>query len=151
MPFDTFEEIMNYAIDKEKEAIRFYEDLSRREGLQGSKELFHEFADEERKHQRMLENFSREQVERYSLKKIPDLKRSDYLVDVEYSEGMGYADSLRLAVKREEKAHAFYLDFAGKTEQEEHRKLFEVLAQEEAKHKLRLETLLDDYLAAMGD
>lgn len=151
MPFDTFDEIMTYAIEKEKEAAQFYEDLSRRESAQGVKELFHEFADEERRHRRMLENFSHEQVDRYSIRKIPDLKRSDYLVDLQYVPDMAYADILRLAMKREEKAHAFYRDFAAKTAEAEHRKLFEMLAQEEAKHKLRLETMLDDYLAAMGD
>jgi hypothetical protein len=34
---------------------------------------------------------------------------------------------------------------------EPHKKLFSLLSQEEAKHKLRLETLYDDYMAKMGD
>ncbi|MCP4669616.1 MAG: rubrerythrin, partial [Deltaproteobacteria bacterium] len=53
--------------------------------------------------------------------------------------------------KREEKAFKFYTDFSEGTETEAHKKLFQVLAQEEAKHKLKLETLLDDYMAEMGD
>ena len=151
MQFDTFEQIMDYAIGKEKEAAQFYEELSRQESFSGAKETFESFAAEERKHQTMLENFTHENVEEYRLVKIPDLKRSDYLVDLEYEPGMSYADILRLAMKREEKAFKFYDDFSRKTHQQEHQKLFQALAQEEAKHKLKLETFLDDYLAEMGD
>jgi rubrerythrin len=151
MSFDTFEEIMEYAISKEKEAAEFYENASEQEAFSGAKELFKSFALEERGHQKLLENFSAENFERYKIKKIPDLKRSDYLVDLEYTPGMEYPDILRLAMKREEKAMKFYTDFGVKTETEEHKRLFDILAQEEAKHKLKFETLLDDYLAEMGD
>jgi rubrerythrin len=151
MPFETFEEIMEYAIDKEKEAAAFYEEASKHETFSGAKEIFEDFAREERKHQSMLENFSKENIEHYRAEKIPDLKRSDYLVDIEYRPGMPYSDILRLAMKREEKSLKFYNDFSEKTGTEEHKKLFQILAQEEAKHKLKLETLLDDYLAEMGD
>ena len=151
MRFETFEQIMEYAIDKEKEAASFYESASKQEQYLGAKEAFEGFAKEERKHQRMLENFTQENVEQYKIMKIPDLKRSDYLVDMTYMPGMPYADILRLATKREEKALKFYTDFSEKTSTPKYKKVFQALAQEEAKHKLKLETLLDDYLAAMGD
>ena len=70
---------------------------------------------------------------------------------MEYKPNMPYDDILRLAAKREEKAFKFYTDFAERAEQESHKKLFKILAQEESKHKLKMETLLDDYLARMGD
>ena len=111
MQFESFEEIMTYAIEKEKEAAEFYEDISKQEKLSGSKEVFESFAKEERKHQAILEHFSKENVEHYKIRKIPDLKRSDYLVDLEYEPGMPYSDILRLAMKREEKAFKFYNDF----------------------------------------
>lgn len=151
MIFNSFEEIMEYAVNKEKEAAEFYEGLSREESYSGAKKTFEEFAGEERKHQSMLENFTKENIELYKIEKIPDLKRSDYLVDIEYEHGMSYADILRLAMKREEKSLNFYTDFSERAEIEDHRKLFQILAQEEAKHKLKLETILDDYLAEMGD
>ena len=151
MIFDSFEEIMEYAIDKEKEAAEFYEEASRQEKYSGAKEIFENFAKEERKHQNMLENFSKQNIEHYKTEKIPDLKRSDYLVEIEYEPGMPYVDILRLAMKREEKALKFYTDFSEKAETDDHKKLFQILAQEEAKHKLKLETILDDYMAEMGD
>jgi rubrerythrin len=151
MNFETFEEIMDYAIKKEEEAAAFYEDASKQEKYSGAKETFEGFAREEKKHKSMLENFTEKNIDRYKIEKIPDLKRTDYLVDIEYEPGMPYTDILRLATKREEKAFKFYTDFSEKTGTEEHKKLFQILAQEEAKHKLKLETLLDDYLAEMGD
>jgi len=151
MRFETFEEIMDFAIEKEKEAAAFYEDASKMEKFSGAKETLESFAREERKHQNMLENFSKENVELYTIEKIPDLKRSDYLVDLKYEPGMAYPDLLRLAMKREEKAVKFYTNFSEGADTEDHKKLFQVLAQEESKHKLKLETLLDDYLAKSGD
>jgi rubrerythrin len=75
------------------------------------------------------------------------MKRSDYMVDIEYEKGMHYTDILRLAMKREEKALKLYNVLQTKTQDEAYLKLFKILAQEEAKHKRVLETLYDDYMA----
>ena len=64
---------------------------------------------------------------------------------------MHYTDILRLAMKKEEKALKLYNDLMKKTDNEDVIKLFQVLAQEEAKHKGFLEGLFDDYMAEQGD
>ena len=151
MNFESFEDIMDYAIEEEKKAAAFYIDAGKQESYSGAKEMFEDFAKEELKHQEFLENFSQENMEHYKVEKVPDLKRSDYLVEIDYTPGMIYPDILRLAMKREESAVKFYGDFSDRADNEGHKKLFQVLAQEEAKHKLKLETLLDDYMAEMGD
>ncbi len=153
MDFNSTEEIINYAIEKEKDAVQFYEEISRQEAFSGTKETFEEFAKEERKHQAMLEDFSinKEKIADYKLEWINDIKRSDYLVDIEYEPGMHYTDILRLAMKREEKALKLYNDLAQKTDNEDVIKLFQILSQEEAKHKGFLEGLYDDYMAEQGD
>jgi rubrerythrin len=56
-----------------------------------------------------------------------------------------------LAMKREEKALQLYNDLLDKADSEDNRTLFKVLCQEEAKHKLALESMYDDYMAEMGD
>ncbi|MDB9823406.1 ferritin family protein, partial [Deltaproteobacteria bacterium] len=132
-------------------AAEFYTNAGKEEIFSGAQEIFEDFAKEELKHEAMLKNFTKENIQNYKTEKIPDLKRSDYLVEIDYEPGMVYADILRVAMKREEKALKFYTDFSKKIGIEEHRKLFQMLAQEESKHKLKLETLLDDYLAEMGD
>ena len=153
MRFGSFEDIIRFAIDKEKEAIAFYEDASRQEPYSGGKKTFIEFAGEERRHQALLEGFLKGErsVADYDFKWIPDIKRSDYLVDLTYEKGMSYPDMLRLAMKREEKSLKLYNDLEAKTDDKDLFKVFKMLSQEEAKHKLTLETLYDDYMAKMGD
>ena len=90
-------------------------------------------------------------MQEYQLKWITDIKRSDYVVDLEYQKGMAYNEILMLAMKREEKALKLYNDFLDQADTEEGKKLFKILCQEEAKHKLALETMYDDYMAQMGD
>lgn len=153
MNFESFEETVRFAIDREQEAVEFYEEAAAQEAYSGSRETFKSFADEERKHRAMLEDFltGKRQTEAYQFEWIPDMKRSDYLVDLPYEKGMDYADMLRLAMKREEKSLALYNRLLKKTEKETLKNTFKMLCQEEAKHKLTLETLYDDYMAEMGD
>jgi rubrerythrin len=151
MEFESFEKIIEFAIEKEQEAVRFYEELSSQEAYAAGKERFVEFAAEERKHEEMLRNFTKENLAHAEAAPVPNLKRSDYTVDFSYSPGLPYSDVLMLAAKREEKALALYSDLAGKAESEEYRNMFEFLAREEAKHKLALETILDDHMAKIGD
>jgi rubrerythrin len=155
MKFENLEAIVDFAIEKEIEAAEFYSDISQKEHFSGSSKMFEEFAAEERKHQKLLENFKTQGVtasmEDYKLKWITDIKRSDYVVELEYQPGMAYNDILRLAMKREEKALKLYNDFLNQADTEDGKKLFKILCQEEAKHKLALETMYDDYMAQMGD
>jgi rubrerythrin len=155
MEFENLDAILDFAIEKEIEAAEFYTSLSEEETFSGSSEMFAEFAREERKHQKMLEEFKKkgtaEGMKDYQFKWITDIKRSDYVVDLEYKPGMGYNDILMLAMKREEKALKLYNDFLKQTDSPEGKTLFKILCQEEAKHKLALETMYDDYMAKMGD
>ena len=155
MQFENLKAIIDFAIEREKEAAEFYDDVSEKEFFAGSREMLKEFAAEERKHQAMLEKFLKEGPDRsvaeYKLKWITDIKRSNYVVDIEYQEGMVYNELLMLAMKREEKALALYNELEQKVEDAKSKKIFRVLAQEEAKHKLFLETNYDDYMAKMGD
>ena len=156
MHFENLEEIIDFAIEKEREAAEFYQKISHdEEDFSGSKELFAEFAAEEKKKEKILQEFKTKGVtkslDEYQLKWITDIKRSDYLVDLEYEQGMPYNEILLLAMKREEKALKLYNDFLEQADTDEGKKLFKILCQEEAKHKLALETIYDDYMAKMGD
>jgi len=153
MTFGSIGEILAYAIEKEKEAAEFYEEVSEKERFAGAKEMFKEFAAEERKHQALLENYegNKEKLAEYKLEWIPDIKRSDYMVDIVYEPGMHYSEILRLAMKREEMALKLYNELQGQTDNQDFIKLFQILAQEEAKHKKFLETLYDDFMAQQGD
>ncbi|MCP4672741.1 MAG: rubrerythrin, partial [Desulfobacula sp.] len=72
---------------------------------------------------------------------------SDYMVEIDYKEGMPMPQILKLAMKREERAVKLYTIMADKTDNADVKKVFNILIQEESKHKLILESLYDDYLA----
>jgi len=153
MDFKDINEIISYAVGKEKEAVEFYEELSRLETFNNQKNTFEEFAQEEKKHVALFENFGKDKskIEGYKFEWIPDIKRSDYMVDITYEPGMHYTDILRLAMKREEKALKLYNDLAGKSDDADVIKLFKIIALEEAKHKSILEKIYDDFMATQGD
>ena len=153
MNFKSVDEIITYAIEKEEEAVAFYTEISENESLQGVKKTFQDFANEEKKHVKMLQDLAGNEakIAEYEFKWIPDMKRSDYMVDITYEKGMHYTEILRLAMKREEKSLQLYNDLAGKADKPEFVNLFKILSQEEAKHKNILETIYDDFMAEQGD
>jgi len=155
MEFNNIIDILEFAIESEIEAAEFYEDISEKEEFRDKSDMMRDFAAEERKHQKLLEDIKAgslgTQLDDYDFKWIADLKRSNYVADIEYHSGMGYSDLLLMAMKREEKALQLYNDMLPKARNEEQTKVFQMLCQEEAKHKLALETMFDDYMAEMGD
>jgi rubrerythrin len=168
MDFENLKELINFAIEKEIEAADFYEENSKSESMSGKKEMLLEFAAEERKHQKLLESYVNQCVadgeegfreneciidglENYKFKWITDIKRSNYVEEIEYQPGMAYNELLLLAMKREEQALALYNKLLDEAQNDNAKKLFKMLCQEEAKHKLALETMYDDYMAEMGD
>ena len=92
----------------------------------------------------MLEKFDMEKIAQGKIEKVPDLKISDYMVDAEFNPDMSYADILRKAMKMEERAVKLYNDMKEENKNANLIKLFSFLANEEAKHKLRLEKIYDD-------
>jgi len=153
MDFKTIDDIIAYAVAKEREAAEFYETLSKHEEFSVAKKTFAEFAIEERKHEALFADLGKNtaKLDEYEFKWIPDIKRSNYMTEMTYEPGMAYVDILRLAMKREEQALRFYNDIAGKVEDAQFLKVCKMLAQEEARHKNILEKIYDDHMAEMGD
>lgn len=155
MKFESINDIIDFAIQKEQEAVDFYLSASKEESMSGSKEMLVEFSSEEKKHRKMLEDLKTkgyaEGVEDYNFKWIKDIKRSDYMDEMVYKPGMGYRDILILAIKREEAALKLYNKLLIEAESKNAQAVFKILCQEEAKHKLGLETMYDDHMAEMGD
>lgn len=153
MDFESFEDIMRFAIEKEEEAVAFYKEAGCQESYSGAKDLFEGFAQEEVKHRTLLEGFLEggKAISDYKFEWIQDMKRSDYIVGVKHEKKMSYPEILRLAMKREEGSLKLYNLLAQKTEDAGLIRTFQMLSQEEAKHKLALETLYDDFMAPQGD
>ena len=149
MNFGSVDEILNFAIDKEKEAVAFYAKLAKEATRDALKQTFVSFSKEEGKHVALLSDIAgnKGKIDAYQFKNIPDLKISDYMVEKEYEEGMPMPEILKLAMKREEKAVKLYDTLADQTDNADAKKVFKILVQEEQKHKLALESMYDDYLA----
>jgi len=139
-----FEEIIRFAIDKEVKSFNFYTDASKVAKYSGAKDLFSDLAQQEVGHRKMLEKLDTGKIAQAKIEKVPDLKISDYMVDAEFSPDMSYADILRKAMKMEERSLKLYNDMKEKNKDEDLMKVFTFLANEEAKHKLRLEKIYDD-------
>jgi rubrerythrin len=139
-----FKEVITFAIRKEAEAYNLYKTYAQLVKTPGLNKMFEELAQQEQKHREILEGVQKKDVSAYRLKKIPDLKIGDFVDNEEFSPDMDYASALRLAIKREEFAVRLYSLMAERADDPELQKLFSVLAQEESKHKLRLETEYDE-------
>jgi rubrerythrin len=139
-----FKEMIQFAIEKEIEAFNFYTSASRVAKYSGTKELFLDLAKQEEGHRKLLENLNMERIARTRIEKIPDLKISDYMVDAEFRPDLSYAELLRIAMKREERSVKLYEGLKGTNPDEDLKKLFSLLVQEESKHKLRLEKIYDE-------
>lgn len=144
MNLNDFKEVLTFAIRKEAEAYDLYVTYGQLVKTPGLKKMFLELAEQEKRHREILEGIEIKDVTRYELKKIPDLKIGDFVKEEEFSPDMDYASALRLAIKREEHSLKLYNHMASGTEQPELKKLFLALAQEESKHKLRLESEYDE-------
>lgn len=146
----TFNAILAFAIEKELEASEFYKSISMLSKRPNTKQMFEEFAREELKHKELLESINENTPLDSPSQKIVDLKISDYLVDISFKPDIGYQDALIIAMKREEKSVKLYNDLAEKIIDEKAQKLLKFMAEEELKHKLRLETEYDENVLVEG-
>jgi len=145
MDLKQYEEIIKFAIDKEIAAFNFYTRASQVAKYSGGRELFIDFSKEEGKHRKLLEEITVEKIAQLPMEKtVPDLKISDYMVDVEFKPDLSYADILRVAMKMEERSLKLYNDLKEFHKDKELNKLFTFLAQQEAKHKYGLEKKYDE-------
>lgn len=145
MEFKNADEIMDYAIKTEENAHRFYLDWANKMDNKALKKVFLELAAEESKHKvYFMELKKGNAIKLPEGGKIADLKISDYIVEASVSNDMDYQDALTLAMQREKEAFKLYSGLAAMMEDQEMKKTFQALAEEEAKHKLRLEILYDD-------
>jgi len=139
MPVSPIEEIISFAREKEKESIQFYEGLARKIENPVLKETILSMADQERKHEKLLRNLTPKNLQALLGPGLPDMKISNYLLDVEPSNDMSYQELLIIAMKREEKSYALYADLEVRAADDAMRKLFNLLKGEELRHKATLE------------
>jgi desulfoferrodoxin-like iron-binding protein len=142
--FESVEEILDFAVEKEEEAYNFYTEWAKKLDKSSVRAHFEDFATEELKHKDKLLQVKRGNTLKPSPQKVADLKIVDYLVEVPPTLGMTYQRALTLAMQREKASFNLYNNLAALADNEGLRSTFLALAQEEAKHKLALETIYDE-------
>ena len=144
MALNTVDEILDFAIEQEEHAARFYTDLANKMDREPMKGAFLDFAEEERGHKAKLLSIKDGRQLLPAEQRVVDLKIGDYLEEVELSTDLDYQQALILAMKAEKAAFRFYTDLASATDDPALKATLLGLAQEEAKHKLRFEVEYDD-------
>jgi rubrerythrin len=141
---NSVDEILNFAIEREQEAVDFYTDLAKRSKSPAMQATFKQFAGEEAGHKAKLLGVKGGKRLLQSQAKVQDLKLADYMVDEQPGVDLDYQGALILAMKKEKAAFRLYSDLAAKVDDGEVREILLGLAQEEAKHKLRFEVEYDE-------
>jgi rubrerythrin len=144
--FNSFEDILIFAIGAEQEASDFYLRMASQSLSIEMKQVFNQYAHEELGHKAKLMKIRENGFTEISSEQIKGLKINDYIVEAEPGPSMTYTEVLALAMKKEKAAFRLYLDLASKARSEETKALFNSLALEEAKHKLRFELEYDQQL-----
>jgi rubrerythrin len=139
--------VIEFAIEKEKEEERSYLDLAEKADKKGLKKIFLFLAGEESKHLAAIEQLKESipgqisdiDVELDGKAMLKEMAESEGQIDLDQSQ----VEIYREAVRREEKGRDIYLKMAKKSEDESHKTVFMKLADEEQKHFLVLDNVVD--------
>ena len=140
--FESVDDILDFAIAREIEAIELYSDLLRKVEKPELRSAIKGFIKEELEHKEKLET---EKAEGIVLKdeEVGNLEIAEHVKGGEARPDMSYKDLLILAMKKEAASVKLYTDLAKMTEDEKLKDTFLLLAQEESEHKLRFELEYD--------
>ena len=144
LEFKSVEEVLDYAVKSEENAYAFYTSWSKKLEDKSLVSVFEDLAAEELQHKEFLLGVKKGAALKPSDTEITDLKISDYVLDVKASTDMDYQEALTLAMQREKEAFKLYTGLVAMSTDEDMINTFNALAQEEAKHKLRLEIMYDE-------
>jgi len=145
--FKDINEVLTFAINQEQEAIDFYTELAEQAKSNDVKETFYEFVKEEMEHKAKLIKIKMEgSFSEIKNEKVQDLMISDYLVPVKPTSDMTYQQALIVVMKKEKAAYKLYKNLSKMSPSEELKDLFNLLALEEASHKLQFEQEYDDVI-----
>lgn len=146
--WNSIDDILNFAIGEEVAAAEFYRQLAAASKTPALREVLEGFAHEEEGHRHKLEAIQRGDFKLPEKQQVMDLRMADYLPDVVVRPDLEYREILVVAMKKEKAAFKLYSELARIATDQATQSLFESLAQEEAKHKLRFEIEYDE---AMGE
>ncbi len=141
---DTLGKLFEFAVAKEQEAAAFYEFLASAAGKENIRAVFLELALTEKGHKKIFEDIIKGGSHNPSTRTADlDLHISEYLVEIPFNPDMNYQDALIVGMKREEQSNRFYLDLSKAVSDRKLSQVLSAMAEEELRHKIRLESLYD--------
>lgn len=147
MTIQEFNEILDFAVEREKEAVQFYRDLQVEAHFADQKVFLKELENMELGHIVIIENIRQKQPAELQIKQVPNLLISEYLVSDADNLNLTYQNILIKAMKREEMSMKLYTDMSKKFPDSELSQLFAKLSSEEAGHKYKFEKLYDEWIS----
>lgn len=136
--------VLEFAVEREKAAYRFYVDLSKRIEDPGARDALDFLAKEETRHREFLERYLRGEVGEGSLRlaQVVDYKIIEHVSEQSDPGGpLSPEKAFLVAAKREKASHELYRDLARLHPEGPVRSLFEKMSQEELRHKEKVEYL----------
>jgi len=141
---------LKFALTREEESIKLYTSAQKKVLNPGSSKFLKELAEEEKTHKNKILEAMKDPKKIKEIgtleTKIQDLKIVDYLEDVTLSPEADYQQILIYAAKKEKTTHDLYMELAERYKEKHIGKMFAKLAQEELKHKYRLEKEYDEVI-----
>ncbi|KPK78072.1 MAG: hypothetical protein AMJ79_01155 [Phycisphaerae bacterium SM23_30] len=141
--FESFVDILEFAIAREVEAHQFYQDMAQQTEDRDMHNVLLGFAQEELRHKAKLEM---ELVKAGRVVADPEeITNFEYTDHLEHYNPLNkeYRELLQTAIKKEKLSFRFYLDLALAVKDRDVRETLIALAEEEARHKVVLEIEYD--------
>lgn len=146
--FESVDAVLDFAIEREQEAVDFYEGLAAQTDNSALKKTLTAFAGVEAGHKQKLISAKSGGSVVTTGGKVLDMKVGDYLVPVQPGPNMTLQDAMIIAMKREGAAMQLYTDLAAMVDDPDLNALFTKLAREEATHKLTFESSYEEHFLA---
>lgn len=140
--------IYDYAIQLERDGENYYRDLATKSNDEGIKNILNLLADEEVKHLKILEKLKQEDktakfAETNVLKEAKNIFVKMKGDSINFSLNDDQVEFYKKAFTIEDKNKDFYIEKANEVSDENQKRIFKVLAEEERKHALILDNLVE--------
>jgi rubrerythrin len=135
LTFGSLEEILDFAIARERQAQEIYMAFARATTRQSFSRLLATMADMEKEHERQLSELKGKRAWAPALSGAGGFSVEEPFKQIGFSPDMEYGDFLVLVIQKETEAERLYLRLETLASAAEARRLFRHLAGEEQKHR----------------
>jgi rubrerythrin len=144
--FNSIEDVLNFAREKEQDAYDFYSEFAERMRDADMKELFRKLAKQEMRHKIAISEMLKGNIELGSHPRIKGLELEKVFNTTEESKSLAVENAMLLALEREQGSHKLYSDLALIVEDQELQSVFMGLAADELEHKASIQNAYEKYL-----